>query len=111
MNENMDITTTVKTPLAEVYDGGFDGGYHGGASLTTNVNRAFAWFIAGIVASVIISIILMLISVVFNIEFDKGLKSKTSPIVLIVAFTLAVGVGFASAGSIYESWIGCPSPP
>lgn len=85
-------------------------GASGGDVFSTNANRAFAWFIAGIVASVIVSIIFMIMAFVFGIGLDLkqgGLHASASPAVLIVAFILSLGVGFAVAGSVYEGWVGC----
>jgi hypothetical protein len=98
-------------PESAKMGGGAFGGADGGDVWSTNANRAFAWFIAGIVGSVIVSIIFMIMSVVFGIgigiDFKKGATSNVSPAVLIIAFVLSIGVGFAVAGSVYEGWVGC----
>lgn len=93
----------------ENYSGGFDGGF-GMDTLTNNANRAFAWFIAGIVASVIVAIVFMLIALVLGFGFNVSPQSATafgSPMTLVAAGVVSVGVGFAVAGSVYEGWVGC----
>jgi len=85
----------------------------GGDALSQNANRAFAWFIAGIVASIIVSILLMLVTFLFGINFSfrNGLQTEGSPVLLVVTLLLSVGIGFATGGAVYESWVGCPSKP
>ena len=82
--------------------------YGGDGSLEKNANRAFGWFIAAIVASVIVSIILMLVAFVFGIKIDLlQMRSNASHSTLVIIALLSVGIGFATAGSVYESWVGC----
>jgi hypothetical protein len=87
------------------------GNYTGGDGLSTNVNRAFAWFIAGIVASVIVSILLMIAAYLIGVgvDFKGDVKVNASPAVVLVTFILSAGIGFAIAGSVYEGWVGCKS--
>lgn len=81
----------------------------GGDGLTKNANRAFAWFVAGIVASIIVSILMMIIGLVvgFSIGVD-GVKINGSAILLFMAGLISVGIAFACAGAVYESFVGCP---
>ena len=95
------------TPVGGEVSGGDISGSDG---LSKNANRAFAWFIAGIVASIIVSILLMLVTFLFGASFNfrNGFESGGSPVIFVIALLLSVGVGFATAGAVYESWIGCP---
>jgi hypothetical protein len=81
----------------------------GGDGITKNANRAFAWFIAGIVASIIVSILMMIIGLVVGFSIDShGLKTNGSVLPIFLAALLSVGIAFATAGAVYESFVGCP---
>ena len=80
----------------------------GGDGLTKNASRAFAWFVAGIVASIIVSILMLIIGMVVGFSIDqKGLKTNGSMLPVFLALLLSVGVGFATAGAVYECFVGC----
>ena len=86
-----------------------DEGVSGGDGLTKNASRAFAWFVAGIVASIIVSILMLIIGMVVGFSVDhQGLKTNGSMLPVFLALLLSVGVAFATAGAVYESFVGCP---
>lgn len=97
------------TPINEGVSGG---NIDGGDGLSKNANRAFAWFIAGLVASIIVYILLMIVTFVFGINFNfkSGKATGSSPAVLVGVLLLSLGVGFATAGTVYENWVGCSGP-
>ena len=73
------------------------------------VSVAFAWFVAGIVASIIVSILMMIIGFIVGFSIDShGLKTNGSMLPIFLAALLSVGIGFATAGAVYESFVGCP---
>jgi hypothetical protein len=43
----------------------------------------------------------------FSID-EKGLKTNGSMLPVFLALLLSVGVAFATAGAVYESFVGCP---
>lgn len=80
-----------------------------GGDLARNANRAFAWFVAGIVASIIVYILMMIIAFVVGFSIDSGgLNVKGSMVPIVLAAILSVGVAFATAGAVYECFVGCP---
>jgi hypothetical protein len=103
-NDASDLFTTVKSTTG--------GDIEGGNAFSKNANRALGWFIAGIVASIIVSILLMLVAFVFGLNFNvrSGQSSGGSVVLIGGALLLSLGVGFATAGSVYESWVGCSGP-
>lgn len=80
----------------------------GGDGLTKNATRAFAWAIAGIVGSIVVSIVMLIIGLVlgFSVGSD-GVKGGSMQLVFLAAL-ISIGVGFACAGAVYESFVGCP---
>ncbi len=99
MSETSDIMVDLQSPGPKAEGGDF----------TKNATRAFAWFVAGIVASIIVSILMMIIGFVVGFSIDSGgLSVKGSVVPVALAAILAVGVAFASAGVVYESFVGCP---
>jgi hypothetical protein len=88
-------------PAVTISGGGF------GDSVGTNLNRAYAWFVAGIVASVIVSILLVIAMYVFGFAPNLSAVLGHSPLKAGLVFIAALVIGFATAGSVYEGWVGC----
>lgn len=80
-----------------------------GGDLTKNASRAFAWFVASIVASIVVSILMLIIGMIVGFSIDaEGLKSNGSMLPVFLALLLSIGAAFATAGAVYESFVGCP---